>query len=81
MSPLPSLTMRSWSYVAIFHYQLNPALASSRPPVTVLPLSEAVGTALVKSAFLICAAVALGWTLAYSAAAAVTCGIAIEGPL
>jgi len=45
------------------------------------PHYDAVGTALLSSAFLICAAVALGLTALYSAAAPVTCGVAIEVPL
>ena len=36
-------------------------LTSSRPPVTVLPLREAVGTAEPRIADLICAAVSPGW--------------------
>ena len=57
------------------------AKASSLPPVTVLPANEAVGTALDKSADLICAALEPGFTEAYKAAAPVTCGVAIEVPL
>ena len=49
--------------------------------VTVLPASDAVGTALPRIAALICAAVEPGWLAAYSATAPVTCGVAIEVPL
>ena len=56
-------------------------LTLRRPPVAVLPLSEAVGTALPRIAVLICAAVEPGCVDAYSAAPPLTCGVAIEVPL
>ena len=58
----------------------NP-LTLSRPPETHLPDSDAVGTALDRIALLIVAAEAPGCEAAYSAAAPVTCGVAIEVPL
>ncbi len=57
------------------------AFASSRPPVAVLPARDDVGTALLRIALLICAAVAPLCVEAYSATAPVTCGVAIEVPL
>ena len=56
-------------------------LTFRRPPVTVMPLSDAVGTALLRMALRICAAVAPLCVDAYSAAAPLTCGVAIEVPL
>ena len=56
-------------------------LAFKRPFETTLPLNDGVGTALPRIAALIVAALALGLCAAYSAAAPVTCGVAIEVPL
>lgn len=56
-------------------------LAFRRPLVTTLPLHEAVGVALPRIADLMPAALAPGCEDAYSAAAPVTCGVAIEVPL
>ena len=58
----------------------NP-LTFRRPPVTVLPLNDAVAVALPRMAALICAAVAPGCVEAYIAAAPVTWGVAIDVPL
>jgi len=52
-----------------------------RPPVLVLPVSDAVGVAVPRIAALIWAAVAPLCVDAYNAAAPVTCGVAIEVPL
>lgn len=57
----------------------NP-LTFRRPPVTVLPAIEAVGTAEPRIAALICAAVEPACSEAYRAAAPVTCGVAMEVP-
>jgi hypothetical protein len=51
-----------------------------RPPVTVLPTSEGVGTAVERIALLMLAADEPGWYAAYSAAAPATCGEAMEVP-
>ncbi len=58
----------------------NP-LAFRRPLLTTLPLHAAVGTAAPRIAALTSAAVAPGREALYSAAAPVTCGVAIEVPL
>jgi hypothetical protein len=52
----------------------------SRPPVTTLPDSESVVSALPSRALLICVALSAGWAAAYSAAAPVTCGVDMEVP-
>lgn len=73
---------RRWS--APFHVQAvadQKPLTFRRPPVAVMPLSEAVGTALLRMALRICAAVAPGFEAAYRAAPPVTCGVAIDVPL
>lgn len=53
----------------------------SRPPVSTFPLSELVGTAELRMADLICAALAPVFTEAYKAQAPVTCGVAMDVPL
>ena len=70
----------SWSCPTPTSRRQNP-LASSRPPVTVLPASDGVGTAAARIAALICARGRAGCDDAYSAAAPVTCGVAIDVPL
>ena len=52
-----------------------------RPPVRVLPFSETVGSALLRMALLMAAADEPGWYAAYSAAAPLTCGVAMDVPL
>lgn len=55
-------------------------LTFRRPLVTTLPFSEAVGTALLRMALRMVAADEPGWYAAYSAAAPVTWGEAMEVP-
>ena len=49
--------------------------------MTVRRRSDWVGSVLLSSALRICSADDPGWVAAYSAAAPVTCGVAIEVPL
>ncbi len=71
---------RRYANSDLYEFDQNP-LTFRRPPVAVLPESEAVGTALVRIALLIAAADEPGWYAAYSAAAPLTCGVAIDVPL
>ena len=61
--------------------ELQNVLTFRRLPVTVRPASDGVSVPLLKIAALIAAAVKPGRDAAYSAAAPVTCGVAIEVPL
>ena len=53
----------------------------SRPPVTVLPAREAIGSTDPSSFWITCWAVAVGFLSQYTASAPATCGVAMLVPL